>query len=476
MTRLSNLSLDQIPAGIERPGYDRVRIARGVVHFGPGAFHRAHQAAAFDQILAHDPRWGITGVSLHSRGVADALNPQDGLYTLALLDARTQYRVIGAIDKVLTHDVPQAILDALVHPDTHIISMTVTEKGYCLDSAGALDFAHPAIRADIEASRGTEWIPVSLTGWLVRGLQARRLAGLAGITALCCDNLADNGRKLQAATIALAETIDPETARWMRDHVAFPNAMVDAITPATDDALRLRVAEVIGLADAWPIQREAFTQWVIEDQFVGERPPLDLAGIRFAGDVRPFEAAKLRLLNGAHSTLAYVGLGRGHETVAEAMRDPALAAFVERLMREDIAPSLSMPAGFRVDTYISDIVARFANPSIRHFLAQIAWDGSQKLPYRLLDTIFAALASGRPIHRLALPIAAWLRFVERAARDGRSITDPLAGALVARAPNWRAILGMREIFGVLGEDPAFCNAVEAGLKILATGELEPVPA
>ncbi|AXB79542.1 mannitol dehydrogenase family protein [Novosphingobium sp. P6W] len=476
MTRLSQDTLAALPGAVARPQYDRAAVRGGVVHFGPGAFHRAHQAAAFDTLLGHDPRWGITGVSLNSRGVADALNPQDGLYTLALLEEQTEFRVIGSIGRVLTRDEPGAILGALAHGDTRIVSSTVTEKGYCLGAGGALDFAHPAIRADLDGARSADWVPGSFTGWLVHGLRARRLAGLPGVTVLSCDNLTDNGRKLEAATIALAEAIDPETARWIADEVRFPNAMVDSITPATDDALRARVAAATGLEDAWPIQRERFTQWVIEDRFAGERPALECAGVTFAGEVRPFETAKLRLLNGAHSSLAYIGLGLGFETVAEAMADQGLAAFAERLMREDIAPSVSAPPGLDLPVYIADVLARFANPAIRHLLSQIAWDGSQKLPYRLLDTTRDALAAGRPVDRLALPIAAWLRFLDRAARSGGSITDPLAGPLLERAGDWRRVVGMREIFGDLGEDARFLRAVEAGLAALEAGRLEPLPA
>ncbi|WP_232492525.1 mannitol dehydrogenase family protein [Novosphingobium kaempferiae] len=476
MTRLSANTLAALPAAVAQPQYDRTAVKAGVVHFGPGAFHRAHQAAAFDTLLAQDPRWGITGVSLNSRGVADALTPQDGLYTLALLDAETEYRVIGSILKVLTKDEPEAILAALAHADTRIVSSTVTEKGYCLGADGTLDFAHPAIKADVEASKTEGWTPGSFTGWLVRGLQARRLAGLPGMTVLCCDNLTDNGRKLEVATIALAEVIDAETARWIAETCAFPNAMVDSITPATDDALRNRVAEATGLEDAWPIQRERFTQWVIEDRFAGERPALDVAGVTFASEVRPFEAAKLRLLNGPHSALAYIGLGRGLETVADAMADRELAAFAERLMRDDIAPSVVAPPGLDLSRYISDVLARFANPAIRHLLSQIAWDGSQKLPYRLLDTTREALAAGRPIERLALPIAAWLRFLAAAAEEGRTITDPLAAPLLERAGDWRRVLAMREVFGELGNDTRFVEAVEAGIAALEAGRLEALPA
>ncbi|WP_062784057.1 mannitol dehydrogenase family protein [Novosphingobium capsulatum] len=474
MTRLSPETLALLPGDVARPTYDRGAMRAGVVHFGPGAFHRAHQAAAFDTLLAHDPRWGITGVSLHSQGVAQALGPQGGLYTLALLDRQTRYRVIGSIGQVLTGKAPQAILGAMAHADTRIISATVTEKGYCLGADGALDTTHPAIAADLTGAGNDSWVPQSFIGWLVCGLGARRRAGLPGLTVLSCDNLTDNGRKLEAATLALAQQVDPQTAAWIVDQVCFPNAMVDSITPATDDALRAQVAAATGLEDAWPIQREGFTQWVIEDRFAGERPALDLAGVTFAADVRPFEMAKLRLLNGAHSTLAYVGLGLGHETVAQAMQDAALARFVERLMREDIAPSVMAPPGLDLSRYIADVLARFANPAIRHLLSQIAWDGSQKLPYRLLGTVREALEAGRPITRLAVPIAAWLRFLERAARSGTAITDPLAADLLARASDWRAVLAMPAVFGTLGQDAQLFDAVAKAHAALAAGQLEPV--
>ncbi|ODP37211.1 mannitol dehydrogenase family protein [Sphingomonas turrisvirgatae] len=463
MTRLSNATLAALPASVTKPDYGRSRVTPGVVHFGPGAFHRAHQAAAFDTLLASDPRWGITGVSLNSTSVAQALNPQDGLYTLALLEAETEFRVIGSVQRVLTGTERAAILAALTAPTTRIVSTTVTEKGYCLSSDGTLDMAHPAILADLDAPD----TPKSVIGWLALGLAERRRQGLTGITVLSCDNLTDNGRKLGAAVRAFAAATDPDTASWIEDQVRFPNAMVDSITPATDDTLRARVAQAIGMEDAWPIQRERFTQWVVEDDFAGERPELERAGVTFTRDVHGFEAAKLRLLNGPHSTLAYVGLGLGHGSVAQAMADTRLAGFVEQLMREDIAPSVAAPDGFDLSGYIGDILKRFANPAIEHKLSQIAWDGSQKLPYRILDTTRDALAAGRPIDRLVVPIAAWLRFIERAAASGSAITDPLAERLLAAGGDWRAILAMGDVFGDLGDDPRFVAAVTRAHGALA---------
>lgn len=461
--RLSDATLGMLPPSVARPDYDRASVTPGVVHLGPGAFHRAHQAAAFDSLLASDPRWGIIGVSLNTTSVADALNPQDGLYTLALLEAETELRVIGSIRHLLTAGQRDAVLAALAAPATRIVSTTVTEKGYCLGSDGALDFAHPAIMADLDAPA----LPKSAIGLIALGLAERRRQGLGGVTVLSCDNLSNNGRKLGAAVRAFAAATDPDTAKWIEQEVRFPNAMVDSITPATDEALRARVAAATGLEDAWPIQRERFTQWVIEDDFAGERPELERAGVTFTRDVGGFEAAKLRLLNGPHSTLAYIGLGLGHDSVAHAMADRRLARFVERLMREDIAPSVTPPMGLDIGQYISDILARFANPAIEHRLSQIAWDGSQKLPYRILDTVRDALAAGRPIGRLAVLVAAWLRFVERAAESGTTITDPLASRLLSAGGDWRAILAMREVFGELPDDARFVDAVTQAHAALA---------
>lgn len=446
MTRLSQAAL---PPG-RGPGYDRAKLRTGIVQFGPGAFHRAHQLPVYDTLNAVDPRWGVVGVSLNSASVANALNPQDGLYTLALLDAAPSFAVVGALTRVLTAGEGAAILDVIAAPDTRVLSATVTEKGYCLAADGSLDMDHPAIVHD----RAGEGAPQSLAGWIVAGLAARRAAGVGGLTVISCDNLADNGAKLGRAVAALAATRGDDLADWIAGEVRFPSTMVDAITPATDDALRARVAKATGFEDAWPIQRERFWQWVVEDDFApGERPDLAAAGVTLTHDVRGYELAKLRLLNGAHSSLAYLGIERGHGTVAEAMRDPVLAAFVERLMREDIAPSLTPPAGLDVGAYVTTILGRFANPAIAHQLIQIAADGSQKLPYRLLEPIREARRAGRSLERLAVPIAAWLRFVER----GEGVADPLAARLVGKPA--REVLGLREVFGELADDPTFLDAV-----------------
>ncbi|MDR3507881.1 MAG: mannitol dehydrogenase family protein [Caulobacteraceae bacterium] len=410
-----------------RPAYDLDTVTIGVVHLGPGAFHRAHQCAYIDRLLARDPRWGICAVSLKSPAVRDALLPQDGLYILVEMDAEPRPRVIGAIREVLTAaDSPAQVLERLASPQTRLVTLTVTEKGYALGADGRLNLTHPDIRHDLTRPK----VPASAVGWLTEGLRRRRASGGGDLSVLSCDNISDNGRRLGAAVITLATAQgDADLAAWIAQMAAFPNTMVDAITPATDEALRILVRARLGLEDAWPVQREPYSQWVIEDGLKPGAPDLASAGAILTADVRPFEQAKLRLLNAAHSTLAYLGLLRGLETVAEAMAAPDLAAFVEDLMRQDIAPSLTPPPQLDLFAYIDAILTRFRNPAIRHRLIQIAADGSQKLPVRLLGTIEDALAAGRPIARLCVPIAAWMAFVLRQVRRGEPLADPVAERL-----------------------------------------------
>ncbi len=470
LDRLSDRTLARAPHGAWPAAYQRASVEIGVAHLGPGAFHRTHQAPVFDTLLADDPRCGLCEIALRSDRVRDALDPQDGLYTLVELDSEPCMRIVGPIKQVLTAaDSPGAVLQRLAAVRTRMITLTVTEKGYCLTPAGALDLAHPDVAADL-ARPAT---PLSAIGWLVEGLRRRRVAGAGGLPIVSCDNLTDNGGKLRKAVATLAQAQgDADLAAWMEDEVRFPGTMVDSITPATDEALRERVRATIGLDDAWPVQRERFSQWVIEDRLGPGAPDLARAGVQLVGDVRPFEQAKLRLLNGAHSTLAYLGLLAGWRTVAEAMADPALAGFIERLMRDDISPSLSPTAGLDVADYIASILSRFRNPAIAHQLAQIAWDGSQKLPIRLLGTVSDTLAAGRPVDRLAIPVAAWMVFAVRRARSGEPLVDPLAdviGEIVAAPPERQAdlFLATDAVFPpALAGDARFHRAVCAAHRAL----------
>jgi len=467
-------TLAHLPRGVERPRYGLDQIGIGVVHLGPGAFHRAHQAWYFEDALATDPRWGISAVSLKSAALRDALEPQDGLYTVAVLDASIRYRVIGSLrERLVANADRESVFARLAAPATRIVTLTITEKGYCLGADGALDFNHPDIANDLAAPLQ----PVSAIGYLVEGLRRRRAASLAPFTTISCDNLSDNGGKLGRAVAAFAHARDPGLAHWIESEAAFPRTMVDSIVPATDAALRHRVALALGRIDRWPVQREAFAQWVIEDRFCNDAPDWAALGVTISGDVGAFERAKLRLLNGAHSTLAYLGLLAGHATVADAMRDAPLATFVERMMRADIEPSVAPPAGFDVGSYIDDVLKRFRNPAMQHALAQIAWDGSQKLPFRILGTIRDALAAQRPLGRLCMPIAAWLHFVRRAQRDAREIVDPLRAALFAVASDCNGdaahdvarFLALAPVFGDdLPRNATFMTALAAAYTQVAS--------
>jgi fructuronate reductase len=425
--RLCERTLPHALPGVLRPNYDRTSTSIGTVHFGPGAFHRAHQAFYFDRLLERDGSRAICAVSLKTPSVRDALAPQDGLYTLIELDAAPTVRVIGAIREVLvaTED-PAAVSRRLVAPNTSLVTITVTEKGYCLDGASELDFNHPDIAHDLRNPEA----PRSLIGWLVHGLQLRHERGLAPYLVISCDNLSDNGLTLRRAVLAFAARRDRALAGWIEERGRFPRTMVDSITPATDTALRSRIAQALGLQDAWPVQRERFVQWVVEETDFPTQPDWASVGVTLSRDVSAHERAKLRLLNGAHSTLAYLGLLAGLETVAEAMAEPVLRAFIERLMLEDIQPTLAVPRGEELAAYRQSILQRFDNPAMRHQLAQIAWDGSQKLPIRILGTVADAIRAQRPLARLALPVAAWMHFIRTRAASA-PIVDPLHEQLTA---------------------------------------------
>ncbi len=461
--RLSDATLDAVPAGIRRPGYSRQATRIGIVHLGAGAFHRAHQAVYIDDLLGDQPDWAICAVSLHGAATADALRPQDGLYTLALLDTVPAHRVIGSIREVLFAGTQQdTLLARLADPRVRLVTLTVTEKGYCLGGDG-LDITHPDIVHDLAAPQR----PRSAIGYLVAGLRARHAAGERSYTVLSCDNLADNGNRLRQATLQYAERVDPALAAWIAREATFPCSMVDSITPATDAPLRERVDAALGLHDAWPVQRERYTQWVVEDRFCNGRPAWERAGVTMSDDIAGYDRAKLRLLNAAHSALAYLGLLRRLRTVGDAIADPVLGRFVERLMREHIAPNTRLPPGLDVQAYIEAILARFGNPAVNHQLLQIAQDGSQKIPVRLLATIRDALAAGRPIDALCVPVAAWLRFVCEQAQAGIALADPMDAALRAvgntaggeGCDDVPAFLALRPVFGDLADEPRFVTAL-----------------
>ncbi|MFV0624361.1 mannitol dehydrogenase family protein [Sphingomonas sp. ac-8] len=425
--RLSDATLATLPPEVTRPAYDRASVTPGVVHLGIGAFHRAHQAAVFDAALAAgDLRWGILGVSLRSAGVRDQLVPQDGLYTLVERDGdRRRLQVIGAVQTVLVApEDPEAVVAALASADTHLVTLTVTEKGYKLDPAtGALIEEDADVAADLASLDAPRTAP----GFLVAALARRRAAGLAPFTAISCDNLPHNGARLQQAVLRMAAAHDADLAAWIEAEGAFPQTMIDRIVPATTDADVADLADTLGVEDRAMVKTEPFTQWVIEDRFAGPRPDFARLGVQLTDAVAPWEEAKLRLLNGAHSGIAYLGGLAGIDFVHEVVALPEGRRFVERLW-DEAASTLSPPAALDVAAYRGELMARFANPALQHRTRQIAMDGSQKLPQRLLATIAARQAAGAPYPALALAVAAWMRWqggVDDAEQDF-TVDDPLA--------------------------------------------------
>jgi fructuronate reductase len=455
--------------------YDRSKVAPGIVHLGIGAFHRAHMAVYVDDILAADPRWGIIGASLRRPDTKEALAPQDFLYTVAIRDASgTRARVIGSILDVLDANMQwPELIETLADPRIRIVSLTVTEKGYCHDPAtGNLDPNHPDIIADLANPAA----PVSAPGLIVRGLELRRDAAVAPFTVMSCDNLPSNGKTVGRIVTQFARLRDPALADWIEKEVAFPSTMVDRIVPATTDADRETVREATGVEDAWPIMTEPFTQWVIEDHFPHDRPAWETVGAQLVEEVEAFELMKLRMLNGSHSTMSYLGYLGGHQYVSEAIADPGIRKLVHGLMTEEVMPTLPMSRA-DLEAYRDALLDRFSNPALKHRTWQIAMDGSQKLPQRLLGTIRDRLAAAQPFSRLALGVAAWMRYVTGIDEQGNPIDvkDPHATRLraIADAAGRDAarladgLLGVTEIFGHdLPANPTFRAVVSAHLASL----------
>lgn len=444
----------------------------GIVHLGIGAFFRAHGALYVAEAMRlSGGDWGILGVSLKRPDQRDRLAPQGFAYTaLELGPQGERARTVEVIENILVApEDPAAVVAAMADPGVGIVSLTVTEKGYCHEPAsGRLLRDHPDIRADLaDPAR-----PVSAPGFLVRALAARRAAGLRPFTVLCCDNLPDNGHLLRGLVLELAGLVDPGLADWIAAEGAFPSTMVDRIVPATSAEDLDRVAALTGRRDESPVLHEPFRQWVIEDRFVdGVRPDLAAAGAELVADVAPYEAMKLRCLNGTHSALAYLGYLAGHETIAATLADPVFAAFLVRVWDEEIIPGLTPPPGVSLARYTGALKERFANPGIRHRTWQIAMDGSQKLPQRILGQIAEGLAAGRPMRGLILAVAGWMRYVGGVDETGAPIDvrDPMAARLRAvcdAAPDpearARALLDIAEIFPpVLRDDASFRARVAA---------------
>jgi len=482
VTRLNDAALKGLPAEVARPAYDRSHVKTGVVHLGIGAFHRAHQAVVFDDALkSGDLRWGVLGASLRSPGVRDQLNPQDGLYTLVVRDGAEEHlRVIGAGRGVLVGpEDPAALVAAMADADVHIVTLTVTEKGYRLDPAtGDLLLDDADVAADLAGIASPRTAP----GFIVAALQARRAAGLKPFTVISCDNIPHNGKRIRAGVIAMARRTDPALAEWIEAEGAFPQTMIDRIVPATipDDVARLSAR--LGVEDQGMVKAEPFTQWVIEDWFAGERPDFASLGVQLTDAVEPWEDAKLRLLNGAHSATAYLGALSGHEHVHEAVAVPAFRAFIDALWGE-AQTTLNPPPELDLAAYRDELMARFSNSALMHRTRQIAMDGSQKLPQRLLAGMAERLAVGQGIEALALGVAAWMRWQEGVTESGEVVLvdDPLAAKtaeLIAASENdeaeVRALLTLSAVFpATLATDRRFVEAVTgAFLSLREHGAVE----
>ena len=460
VTRLSRAALAEVRHDrVQLPPTPGIAERVGILHLGIGAFHRAHQAVFTEDaaLASGEEGWGICGVTQRSAAVVDQLRPQDCLY--AVLERGVgdpTVRVVGQVSDVLfAAEEGGRLTSRFADPAVRLVTLTVTEKGYRRGADGGLDLADPVVAADLAGgSRST-------VGQLVRGLQARRDASAAPVSVLSCDNLTGNGAVLRRLVMdfcrALPSAEGDAIGSWVEEHVAFPSSMVDRIVPATTDADRADAAALLGVVDQALVVAEPFRQWVIEDSFAGGRPAWERAGADLVDDVEPFEQLKLRMLNGTHSLLAYLGALRGYDTIAEAVADDELATAAQRLMREDVVPTLVQPPGLDVTAYGQTVLERFANPALRHRTTQVAMDGSQKLPLRLLGTVRDRLAAGATPEWASLAVAAWMAYVavgrDRLGRE-RPLDDPLADRLRSAVGTGSdplavatGLLGVREVFG-----------------------------
>ena len=477
VNRLDLSALDRLPAGIARPGYRIPGAGIGIVHLGIGAFHRAHQAIYTDDALAQrGGRWGICGVSLRSPGVRDRMAPQDGLYTsIEKSPAGTRRRVIGSVREVLFQEAQREdVARRLAARETQIVSLTVTEKGYCHEPAtGRLNAKHPDIVHDL----GSPAAPRSVPGLLVAALAERRRTHGAPLTVVCCDNLTQNGALVRGVVTAFANLLDPVLADWIGREVAFPSTMVDRIVPATTERDVAENDAALGVHDEAPVVHEPFIQWVIEDRFAAERPAWDAGGALFVAEVDAYEAMKLRLLNASHSAFAYLGYLAGYEFIYAVAAQPDFVAYMRRFTASEVTPTLVPPHGVDLAAYRDELVRRFANPVLPHRTQQIAMDGSQKLPQRILATIRDNLAAGRAINLGTLAVAGWMRYVYGEDENGRRIdvSDPLAPTFASLAAAHRgdpkafaqALFAITPIFGDdLRNEPRFTEPVVRWLETL----------
>jgi mannitol 2-dehydrogenase len=475
VTQLINAKLSSL--SIPGPRYDRSQVGVGIVHFGVGGFHRAHQAmyvdALMDQGKALD--WGICGVGVmpFDLKMRDAMVSQDCLFTLVLKDPQGQWtpKVIGSIVKYLyAPDDPQAVIEQMANPATRIVSLTVTEGGYNFHPVtGKFDAENPAIQADLAPGA----VPATTFGLITEAVARRRERGIEPFTVMSCDNIQGNGHVAQEVFTAFARMRDPELGDWVQANVRFPNSMVDRITPVTTDDDRIQIKERYGVEDAWPVVSEPFTQWALEDQFSAGRPPFEDVGVQVVPDVVPYELMKLRLLNASHQAMCYLGYLAGYRLVHEVAHDPLFANFLLDYMNE-ATPTLAPVPGIDLDAYKHQLIERFSNAAAGDTVARLCAETSDRIPKFVLPVVRENLAAGRDVRLAAVVVASWARYAEGVDEKGRpiEIVDRLADSLQAiaakQATDPTAFIANRELFGDLIDEPAFVEPYVATLNSLHT--------
>ncbi len=475
---LSNSTLPLLPETVAPPSYDRSTVTAGIIHFGVGGFHRAHQAMYMDRLMNQGQAldWGICGMGVmpSDTRMRDALKASDGLYTLVVKnpDGSRDVRVIGSIiDYVFAPDDPQAAVERLADPAIRIVSLTVTEGGYNVHPVtGEFDLANPQVKADL-ANPGQ---PGTTFGLVCAGLRLRRERGVAPFTVMSCDNIQGNGEVAQRMFTAFATALDPEFGAWLEANVPFPNSMVDRITPVTTEADRADVATEYGINDAWPVVSEDFVQWVLEDKFAAGRPAFEDAGVQLVEDVVPYELMKLRLLNASHQGLCYFGHLAGYRAVHDVVRNPLFARFLLRYMDDEATPTLSPLPGVDLQAYKHKLIERFSNEYVADTVARLCAESSDRIPKWLMPVVRENLAAGRPVELSAAIIASWARYAEAVDESGEPITvvDRLAEQLTATAQRNRedldAFIDNRELFGDVADDERFRSAYRDALSALHT--------
>lgn len=468
--QLTNSALPELDKAAAVPGYSRSDITPGILHIGVGNFHRAHQAVYLDQLfnLGLDHDWGLVGAGIkpYDAAMRSKLQKQDWLTTVVELDPKgLSARVCGAMIDFIETD-PDILIDRLCQPDIRIVSLTITEGGYFVDPiTDGFDTHHPEIVEELTRTSA----PRTVFGILLAALERRRDAGHIPFTIMSCDNLPENGKIARQAVVGLARMKSETLARWIDDNVAFPCGMVDCITPATTDRERSIVQERFGIDDAAPVICEPFRQWVLEDDFPAGRPALENVGVEFVEDVAAYELMKLRILNGGHATIAYPAALLGYHFVHDAMADPLVRGFLDKLEYEEIIPTVPEIPGVPFERYLENVIERFSNPVVGDTVDRLCLDGSNRQPKFILPTLSDRLAAGASVSGLALEVAFWCRYCAATADDGSKITivDERADNLTATALNAKEnpvrFLEMTDVFGDLGDNILFREAFSDAL-------------